>query len=65
MSVYKWMFRRTIADCESELKKLKHLDPDSELLQRTKDRLKDARERLASYEKHERVLMTWEIKKDD
>lgn len=65
MSVYKWMFRRTIADCERELKTLKHLDPDSELLQRTKERLKDARERLASYEKHGRVLMTWEIKKDD
>lgn len=65
MSVYKWMFRRTIADCEKELKALKHLDPDSELLKRTKARLKDARERLASYEQHGRVLMVWEIEKDD
>lgn len=65
MSVYKWMFRRTISDCERDLKRFKNLAPDSEMIERTKARLQDARDRLASYEKHGRVLMTWEIEQEN
>lgn len=64
-SVYKWMFKRTIADCEQEIKRLASIDPNHQRLPQVKEQLEEVKQRLASYEKHGRILMTWEEEKSD